>query len=500
MAPLDYFRNIFKERKLFNSLLNASPDGLVFLDLQGKIDVVSPSALKMFGYTHAQAFQRSPVEFLIPEERDLALANIVRAFQTGEPLLYEYTGMRSDGVLLDIEVNVEAIRESDSRIGGMILIIRDISARKRSEERLRSSEMRWSFALDGAGDGVWDLNVKTKEIFFSRRLKTMLGYDETEIENRYEEWEKRVHPDDLKKSLYDLNSYVEGKSDAYINEHRLRCKDGSYKWILDRGKTVEWDANGQPVRLVGTHTDITPLKQYQEAILKAKDAADISNQATQRFLSVIAHEFNTPLGLLTVSTDILDRYWDKLDHKGREDQHKKIRSAAKQMSQLISSVTAFTVHQKDYLTIAPQLVDAAQLCRSAVNEVSALWHNERRLEQRIPVECVEVNTCEHLLRRVIVNLLTNACRFTADDGHIVVSLKKRRSKLSIVVADNGIGIPAEDMARITDAFYRGSNVGKRSGLGLGLSIVTESLQKLGGVLKIKSVQGRGTVFRVSLPL
>ncbi|MFH0957987.1 MAG: PAS domain S-box protein [Pseudomonadota bacterium] len=142
----------------------------------------------------------------------------------------------------------------------------DITGRKRAEEALRESEERWKFALEGARDGVWDWNAQTNEVFFSKRWKAMLGYQEQEIGTTLDEWDKRVHQDDVERCYADLQRHFGGETPFYENEHRMLCKDGSYKWILDRGKVVEWADDGKPLRVIGTHTDITERKRVEEAL------------------------------------------------------------------------------------------------------------------------------------------------------------------------------------------------------------------------------------------
>ncbi len=141
-----------------------------------------------------------------------------------------------------------------------------IDLAKKATDKLAVSEERFRFALEGAGDGVWDWNMKTNEVYFSKKWKEMLGFSEDEISNTLENWEKRVHPDDLKKVYEDINDHINGKTEAYSNEHRLRCKDNSYKWILDSGVIVEKDINGTPIRMVGSHSDISKRKENERKL------------------------------------------------------------------------------------------------------------------------------------------------------------------------------------------------------------------------------------------
>lgn len=135
-------------------------------------------------------------------------------------------------------------------------------------QRLKESEQRWKFALEGAGDGVWDWDIKTQTVIFSKRWKEMLGYSETDIESNYDAWVSIIFKDDLNKALNNLNAYLNKETDIYAIEHRLLCKDNTWKWVLSRGMVVEWDKDGQPARMVGTHTDISKNKESEEAVWK----------------------------------------------------------------------------------------------------------------------------------------------------------------------------------------------------------------------------------------
>jgi diguanylate cyclase (GGDEF)-like protein/PAS domain S-box-containing protein len=132
--------------------------------------------------------------------------------------------------------------------------------------QLNENKQRWQFALEGAGDGVWDWDVLQNNSFLSKRWKEMLGYDDDELPSSYETWRSLIHKDDRKKVENRLNNYLSKKIDDYKVEYRMLCKDQTYKWILARGKIVEWDADGGPKRVVGTHTDISDRKKAEEII------------------------------------------------------------------------------------------------------------------------------------------------------------------------------------------------------------------------------------------
>lgn len=142
-------------------------------------------------------------------------------------------------------------------------------ARRVAVEELERSEARWQFALEGAGEGIWDWDIKNSRVFFSWRWKEMLGYEAGEVGDSLGEWEKRVHPEDLKRVEEVLQRHLDGKTPSYASEHRMRCKDGSYKWVLDRGKVISRDTDGRPLRAIGTHADIDGRKRMEEELKEA---------------------------------------------------------------------------------------------------------------------------------------------------------------------------------------------------------------------------------------
>jgi len=171
--------------------------------------------------------------------------------------------------------------DSSGRVAGFFAMLIDISERKAAEEALRASEERWKFALEGAGDGVWDRNIQTNEVLYSKRYREMLGYSDDEFENRRDEWEKRIHPEDKVRVMAEIEAYLDGNSPAYSTEYRMLCKDGSWKWILTRGVVVSRDPEGRPLRMIGTHADISSRVRQQEEIVRANERLDLALQGSR---------------------------------------------------------------------------------------------------------------------------------------------------------------------------------------------------------------------------
>jgi diguanylate cyclase (GGDEF)-like protein/PAS domain S-box-containing protein len=171
------------------------------------------------------------------------------------------------------------------------LVQRPFKQQLEIENSLQLSEERWKFALEGAGDGVWDWNLQTNEVFRSARWKEIYGYTDNELGTTAEDGRKLMHPDDIQHALEDVYAYLDGKKDTFVSEFRLKCKDGSWKWTQSRGMTVSRTPDGKPLRMIGTHTDISDRKQSEEHVFHLAHYDQVTNLPNRvLFLERFEHE------------------------------------------------------------------------------------------------------------------------------------------------------------------------------------------------------------------
>lgn len=252
--------------QLKNSALNAAANGIVITDVEGRVEWANQAFSRLTGFSLNDEYSLNPCESVKPGNQDhghyrsMWLTILANKVWHGE-----LVNCRKDGSQYDEEMTITPLSNEQGEIMHFVAVKQDITERKQMENALRESEYRWKFAVEGSGDGLWDWNVADGTVFFSKRWKQMLGFSEDEIGDSLDEWEKRIHPDDKAETLAIIQAYLEGKTPIYISEHRVSCKDGSYKWILDRGMIVSRDAEDNPLRMVGTHSDISERKQMEAA-------------------------------------------------------------------------------------------------------------------------------------------------------------------------------------------------------------------------------------------
>jgi PAS domain S-box-containing protein len=396
----------------------------------------------------------------------------------------------------------------------------EIDERKRAEAALRSSEERWQFALEGAGDGVWDWDVKSGQSSFSKRWKAMIGYAEDEFENSFEAWKQHIHPDDLDNILTALQDYFDGKSKDYQVEFRMRCKDHSWKWILARGMLVGRDADDHPLRMIGTHTDISQRKAAEEQLKRYKDhleeevqqrtadlvlarnAAETANRAKSVFLSSMSHELRTPLNAILGFSSMM-RKDAQLSGEQRENLDI-INRSGEHLLTLINDVLEMAKIEAGRVQVENAPFDLGALVRD-VTDMMHLRAEEKGLQLLIDQSSEfprYIKGDEARLRQVLINLVGNAVKFTRQGGITVrFGLKPNTTphRLLIEVEDSGSGINPADQQRIFEPFVQLGQTTAQKGTGLGLTITRQFVELMGGTINLDSTPDVGSTFRVELP-
>ncbi|MEG3436834.1 PAS domain S-box protein [Pannus brasiliensis CCIBt3594] len=256
-------------------LFNLAGSLLSVVGLDGYFKRINPAFEKVLGYDRATLLNTPFMDFVHPDDRAKTGAEMEK-LQTGQPTLYFENRYRCpDGIYKWLAWTVTPIVRS--RL--MYAVAQDISDRKALETSARQHQERLQFALQGSNDGIWDWNLLTDQVYFSPRWKSMLGFAEDEIGDNLEEWSARVHPDDLERVLTTVRDHLAGETPFYVSEHRARCKDGTYKWILDRGRVL-YDATGRAIRMVGTHTDISDRKELEQQLKTAR--AELERRVQER--------------------------------------------------------------------------------------------------------------------------------------------------------------------------------------------------------------------------
>jgi diguanylate cyclase (GGDEF)-like protein/PAS domain S-box-containing protein len=283
---------------------------------------VSEGVRELYGVTPEEVLADASVLSALRHPDDYASidAELKEAAGSTQPMLMHFRIRHKDGTVKWVQVSSTRIEQdaTGSMRSGIML---DVTAAKRTENELREAEERWKLALESTGDGVWDWHIQEGKEFYSDRYKEMYGYPPDKVWRLSDDYADLVHPDDKAQLLKDQQAHFNGETPTYSNEHRVRCSDGSWKWILTRGMLISRDAQGRPLRMIGTHTDISQRKAAEAQIWRQANFDPLTGLPNRRMLRqrlesdiAQAERSHQSLAILFIDLDHFKEVNDTLGH------------------------------------------------------------------------------------------------------------------------------------------------------------------------------------------
>jgi PAS domain S-box-containing protein len=400
--------------------------------------------------------------------------------------------------------SVGQVERRDGKPYALVGALQDVTESQLARAALERSQERLHRALEGSSLALWDLDVAGEKVYLSEQWSVMLGGEPRETRCTAQELLELVPAEDLPGIQKALETVLGGASQRYVVQHRVQRKDGALLWIHSEGRVADRDAEGVPVRMVGTNRDITQSKAAEHELRIARDAADAASRAKSQFLATMSHEIRTPLnGIIGMTKLMLD---EELSPEVRRHADLIDRSAQSLLSLVndILDVSKIEAGQMEIERVAFDLhdlvEDLASLYRLRATEKSLLFR--ARLDPGVPQYVLADPT---RLRQVLVNLLGNALKFTSS-GWIGLDVRAAKEEaayiLQFTVADTGIGIPGDVQPQLFTRFMQADSSTSRQfgGSGLGLSIVRQLVDLMGGAVEVSSTAGKGSRFTVNLPV
>lgn len=481
------------------NLLEGMSDGFVSLDRQWRYRYVNRKAGELLGRDPASLIGKHIwTEF--PEG-------------IGQPFRQAYEEAMNDGIESRLEEYYAPWnRWFENRIyptpDGLAIFFTDISERIRSMQALRDSEERLRLALTAAKQGLYDLDLTTGDAKVSPEYATMLGYDPATFKETNAAWRERLHPDDQASVYKAYEDYIAGRIPEYRVEFRQRTRDGGWKWVLSLGRIQDWSADGRPLRMLGTHTDIDALKAAEAALRDLNETLEArveqrtaeltaANQELESFAYAVSHDLRAPLRAMSgFSVALQEDFGATLtgDAKQYLDQ---IDLASRKMSDLIDGLLTLSRSTRGELCHDP-----VDLSAMALRRLDRLAHNEPQRQVTADVEPgLHAVGDARMLEVVIGNLIDNAWKYTA--GIVPAQIRVHAGTIHGVrgfcVSDNGAGFDMAHAARLFKPFQRLHRQEEFPGTGIGLATVQRVIHRHGGEIVARGKPGEGASFCFTLP-
>lgn len=485
-----------RSEELYRGMVESQHDLIARVDRVGRLTFVNDAYCSCFGMPSSELLGNDFMPLVHPEDVELSLEVMAKLQQPPYRFSCELRMLATTGVRW-IAWESYAIRDESGEIMEIQGVGRDMTDRKQMEAAMEVTQARLRQLLRASTAIVYSRET-TGELpitFISDNVKDLLGYEPQEVLADSRFWRMCLHPEDAPAILSRI-SQIQEEGEITL-EYRFLCANGTYRWLQDKVKLVK-DAAGNPLEIVGAATDITYRVEAEAEIRRALAGEKELNELKSRFITTVSHEFRTPLATILSSADLLEFYagYGGLDKSQAHIQ--RIQSAAVHLSNMLEEILVMGIAEAGIVQFRPVPVDLEQLCREVLEEVELSYGRGRG----IIFTCNgrgEVMADPAQVRQILVNLLANAFKYSPGDRGVQMDLETGATQVVLRIRDFGIGIAAEDLPRVFDAFYRGKNVGNIPGTGLGLAIVKKAVELHSGTITVESQPGAGATFTITLP-
>jgi PAS domain S-box-containing protein len=489
----------------FRALFEGSTQGIVLHD-EHEILEVNPAAVRIMGCQGPEELLgKHPSDISPPLQPNgessavLARKHIQDCMANGSAR-FEWVSCTPQGAEILLEVTLTRIQWSGRQV--IQALINDIGERKKaeaglraSEARLRESEARFSAAFEASPVFIIMMRMSDgKSVLANDALLNWLGCRREEVLGRscaeLGVWED---PGDRKlvwENLCTIGSIRQ-------RECRWRNRRGRVFTILLSAETIKLD-NVPHVLIMAL--DITQRKQAEVEVVKALGREKELSQLKSNFVSMVSHEFRTPLGIIQSSAELLRDFYQKMLPGEREEQLESIARNTRRMAGMMEAILVLSRLDAGKLDFQPAILDLNVFCRRVLNEVLSATNRRCQIELVLRAVPAHAQADERLLGHIFTNLLSNAVKYSEPGTTVQFVVERNGADAVCTVRDQGIGISEEDQQHLFKVFHRGSNVGTRPGTGLGLLLVRRCVDLHGGKLQLNSRIGEGTTVTISLPV
>ncbi|MBD2072535.1 PAS domain S-box protein [Phormidium sp. FACHB-592] len=368
--------------------------------------------------------------------------------------------------------------------------------RKRTEETLRQTKERFRNLVEQINDWVWEIDLSAAFSYVSPKVSQILGYEPKEVIGKT--LENFMADDEAKRHNTVMHYFMTQQEPFSSLENQLIHQDGRLIDCESSGSPI-LDVQGKLQGYRGVTRNITERKQAEREMRKALTQEKELNDLKSLFINTASHEFRTPLTTILAAAESLEHYGHKWTDEKKQAYFRRIQTAVDYLNRLLQDVLFLGRSDAKKVEFQASPLDLEKFCRHLVEDLQLTVGSKHQINFLANYPSQEAVMDEKLLQHILINLLSNALKYSPEGGEVTFALSHAADTAIFQIQDAGIGIPAPDLKKLFASFYRATNVGNISGTGLGLSIVKRAVDSHGGNITVTSTVGKGTTFTVTLP-
>ncbi|MDR6967940.1 PAS domain S-box-containing protein [Flavobacterium arsenatis] len=498
---LDKFPDSFRRKEkivFYDKLLSQIPDLIFQMTITNngiiKFPFLSESVISHFELTEAE-IEQNTIEVLqkkiIPEDFNTFLDSIQKAKLNFETWFFDFRCNLPTKGLRWYRVNATIEKHGDDFV--FYGRVSDNTENVKQELKLKISEERYEFALQATSEGIWDLNVATNQVFFSSQSMKMLGFEEKDAMLSIDKWDNRIHPDDIEKYQKDIKYHFENKTPFYKNLQRVLTNDGTYRWILSKGKVIERDSLGTPLRVIGMHSDISRQIEKEHELKRTLEILSEQNKRLLNFAHIVSHNLRSHAGNFKMLLDIIE---SETDQDIKDESLLYMRTNSNDLTETIENLKELVDIHSDLKPIREHL-NLSQYLRKMINLL-----NDEFIKHKVDIQInipddATVYFNPAYLESILLNFSTNAVKYSHPERipKIHYHLESANGVKVLSISDNGLGIDLEKNGDALFGMYKTFHRHPNS-RGIGLFMSKNQIEAMGGRIKVESKVNVGSCFKI----
>ncbi len=488
-----------KSESKYKTLIENSPTGIIYVNSEGSIQEINNKMLEILGSPYKQLTKRVNCLTFPPLKR-IGLSNqLSDCLKKGKNIYVDKIFITKGKKKTYLQYYITPVFDQQQKVRSAIINVENITQSKEAQDSKEKTEEKYRILVENSLQAMVIIQEDGLN-FVNSRMEELTLYSYNELVEKGSDWmENIIHPDDFERVNRILKDSLENQKTPERNELRIIRKDGETRWVETLGTLINYQGNNAILMVT---MDITDKKEAQLVLVESEKTLRNVNAMKDKFFSIIAHDLKNPFNAIIGFSNLLYEAYDNFDEEQRKSFIKNICDASESTFKLLQNLLEWSRTQTGTFEYIPEVIDLSIITNENISVLKSSADNKKiKIKSSVPYNSIAFAD-ENMTKAIIRNLISNAIKFTNQEGKVAISVTKKKDMMQVTVADNGTGISKENISKLfrIDDPFKAVGTENEQGTGLGLILCKEFVEKNGGKIWVESEIGVGSKFIFTLPL